>query len=153
MNGFTWKDGDRVIRFGRGSVASTGELVGSGYLLLTTARARGSVPAREEDAGTVLEVPAGFVDQVSAQLLPEVEATRGVSTSLVALGGGRVIDTAKALAAATGRAVAAIPTTLSAAEMTWLHRAVAGIDPPPVPVRPRVVINDPELSASQPAAE
>src|SRR3954453_8795236 len=153
MQGFTWKDGDRTIRFGRGSVATAAELTGSGYLLLTTARARGSVPALEERAGAVLEVPSGFVDEISAQLLPEVESTRSVSTSLVALGGGRVIDTAKALAAATGRAVAAIPTTLSAAEMTWLHRPVAGIDPPPAPVRPRVVINDPELSASQPPDE
>src|SRR4051794_1917459 len=153
MQGFTWKDGDRTIRFGRGSVATAGELVGSGYLLLTTERARGSVPALEEQAGAVLEVPGGFVDQISAHLLPELETTRGVTTSLVALGGGRVIDTAKALAAATGRAVAAIPTTLSAAEMTWLHRPVAGIDPPPAPVRPRVVINDPDLSASQPLDE
>src|SRR3954454_10193221 len=153
MNGFTWKDGDRVIRFGRGSVAGAGELVGTGYLLLTTARARGSVPALGEQGGAVLEVPPGFVDQVSAELLPEVQATRGVSTSIVALGGGRVIDTAKALAAATGRAVAALPTTLSAAEMTWLHRPVAGLDPPPAPVRPRIVINDPALSASQPVEE
>jgi alcohol dehydrogenase class IV len=153
MDGFTWKDGDRTIRFGRGSVETAAELVGSGYLLLTTARARGSVPALEERAGAVLEVPSGLVDQVSAELLPKVESARGVTTSLVALGGGRVIDTAKALAAATGRAVAAIPTTLSAAEMTWLHRSVAGIDPPPAPVRPRVVINDPALSASQPLDE
>jgi alcohol dehydrogenase class IV len=79
-----------------------------------------------------------------------VQATAG---SLVALGGGRVIDTAKALGAATGRAVAAIPTTLSAAEMTWLHRQVKGIDPPPAFVRPRVVVNDPALSASQPGPE
>ncbi len=45
-----------------------------------------------------------------------------MTTSLIALGGGRVIDTAKALGAATGRAVAAVPTTLSAAEMTHVHR-------------------------------
>ena len=115
MKEFTWRDGDRTIRFGRGSVATAEELTGTGYLLLTTARARGSVPALEERAGAVLEVPSGFVDQISAQLLPQVESARGVTTSLVALGGGRVIDTAKALAAATGRAVAAIPTTLSAA--------------------------------------
>src|SRR4051795_12295368 len=153
MDGFTWKDGDRVIRFGRGSVASAGELTGTGYVLLTTARARGSVPGLEEQAGAVLEVPSGFVDQISAQLLGDVESTRGVSTSLVALGGGRVIDTAKALAAATGRAVAAIPTTLSAAEMTWLHRQVKGLDPPPGFVRPRVVVNDPAVCASQPGPE
>ena len=47
---------------------------------------------------------------------------------LVALGGGRVIDVAKALAAADPpRRVAAIPTTLSGAEMTAVHRHVAGV--------------------------
>ncbi len=64
-----------------------------------------------------------------------------------------MIDTAKALGAATGKAVAAVPTTLSAAEMTWLHRQVAGLEPVPAFVRPRVVINDPALSASQPEPE
>jgi alcohol dehydrogenase class IV len=147
---FTWKDGERTIRFGRGCVATAPELLGSGYLLLTTARARGSAPAVEEAAAEVIDVPAGLVDEISAELLPRVQATAG---SLVGLGGGRVIDTAKALGAATGRAVAAIPTTLSAAEMTWLHRQVRGIDPPPAFVRPRVVVNDPALSASQPAPE
>jgi alcohol dehydrogenase class IV len=150
MTEFTWKDGDRTIRFGRGCVATAGELIGSGYVLLTTARARGLVPALEEQAGAIVEVPGGLVDEIAAELLPDVRSTRTVSTSLVALGGGRVIDTAKALAAATGRAVAAIPTTLSAAEMTWLHRHVKGIEPPPAHVRARVVINDSDLCASQP---
>jgi len=71
---------------------------------------------------------------------------------LVALGGGRVIDVAKALAAADPpRRVAAIPTTLSAAEMTALHRHAAGVDPGTPHVRPALVLNDPALSASQPA--
>ena len=34
--------------------------------------------------------------------------------------------------------------------MTWLHRHVAGLDRTPNFVRPRLVINDPALSASQP---
>jgi alcohol dehydrogenase class IV len=150
VDGFTWKDGERTIRFGRGSAASAEELVGTGFLLLTTARARGTLPALEDAAAEIIDVPSGFVDEISAELLPRVQARGG---SLVALGGGRVIDTAKALAAATGRAVAAIPTTLSAAEMTWLHRQVKGLDPTPAFVRPRVVINDPAISASQPLDE
>lgn len=150
MRDFTWKDGERTIRFGRGTAQTANELIGVGYLLLTTARARGSVPSVEEHAAEVVEVPGGLVDEISAELLPRVREAGG---SLVALGGGRVIDTGKALAAATGRAVAAIPTTLSAAEMTWLHRHVKGLEPTPGFVRPRVVINDPALSASQPEPE
>jgi alcohol dehydrogenase class IV len=58
---------------------------------------------------------------------------------------------AKALAAADPpRRVVAVPTTLSAAEMTTGHRVPAGV-PADVPrVRPQVVVNDPALSASQP---
>lgn len=153
MTSFTWKDGERTIRFGRGCAERSGDLLGAGYVLLTTARARGTLPAVEEAAGEILDVRSGFVDEIAAELLPQVQSTRTTSTSLVALGGGRVIDTAKALGAATGRAVAAIPTTLSAAEMTWLHRHVAGIEPPPRHLRARVVINDPAICASQPPAE
>jgi len=147
---FDWKDGERTIRFGRGTADDPTDLLGTGYLLLTTRRARGTLPAVEAAAQEIIDVPGGFVDEISAELLPRVQATAG---SLVALGGGRVIDTGKALAAATGRAVAAIPTTLSAAEMTWLHRQVKGLDPPPGFVRPRVVVNDPAVCASQPEAE
>ena len=67
------------------------------------------------------------------------------STHLVALGGGRVIDTAKAIAAINGSAVAAIPTTLSGAEMTGIHRLPAGAEDRAAGlVRPRLVIADPE---------
>ena len=68
-----------------------------------------------------------------------------------------MIDTAKALAAARPPArrprVAAIPTTLSAAEMTAVHRRAAGADASLPGVRPAIVVNDPALSASQPPAE
>jgi alcohol dehydrogenase class IV len=73
---------------------------------------------------------------------------------VVALGGGRVIDVAKALAAADPpRRVAAIPTTLSGAEMTAVHRHAAGVAEDTPRVRPAYVVNDPLLSASQPVAE
>jgi alcohol dehydrogenase class IV len=62
-----------------------------------------------------------------------------------------VIDVAKALAAADApRTVLAVPTTLSGAEMTRLHRHARGIPVNAPRVRPGVVINDPELSASAP---
>jgi alcohol dehydrogenase class IV len=146
---FTWRDGERTIRFGRGTVeTAVEELLGGGYLLLATPRTKEMAPNVVAAAGAVLDVPPGRVDEIAAELHPQLE--RAPAGSLVALGGGRVIDTGKALAAATGLIVAAIPTTLSAAEMTWLHRHVAGLDPVPNFVRPRVVINDPALSASQP---
>ena len=149
MKPFTWRDGERTIRFGRGTVdTAVEELLGGGYLLLATERTRALAPAIAEAAGATLDVPGGRVDEIAAELFPQFRDAP--SGTVVALGGGRVIDTAKALAAATGRIVAAIPTTLSAAEMTWLHRHVAGLDPVPNFVRPRVVINDPALSASQP---
>ncbi len=35
---FTWRDGDRTIRFGRGALDDAPGLLGEGYLLLTTER-------------------------------------------------------------------------------------------------------------------
>lgn len=68
---------------------------------------------------------------------------------LVALGGGRVIDSAKAIAGADGLRCAAIPTTLSGAEMTPFHRMPAGVDEFKL-VRPSLVIADGGLMISQP---
>ena len=68
---------------------------------------------------------------------------------LVALGGGRVIDTAKAIGGAEGLPVAALPTTLSGAEMTRFHRTPAGARNAHL-MRPSLVIADPALMASQP---
>jgi alcohol dehydrogenase class IV len=153
---FTWRDGDRLIAFGRGRVEEAPELLGDRYVLLTTPRAAHGAPAVTERAAAVLEVPAGRVDEVAGGLLES--AARPREGRLVALGGGRVIDVAKSLASAWAeedehwaRSVAAVPTTLSAAEMTSRHRRAGGHDGPLV--RPALVLNDPALSASQPAAE
>lgn len=146
---FSWRDGERLIRFGRDTLAEARELIGEPYTLLTTPRAEGSSPDLVAGAETIHHVAAGRVDELAADLRATVKGER-----LVALGGGRVVDVAKALAAADPpRRVAAIPTTLSAAEMTAVHRHAAGVDASTPRVRPDLVINDPDLCASQPEPE
>jgi len=148
--GFRWQDGERVVRFGRGALGDAPELLDAPYALLTTERAEAAAPAVVDGAERVIHVAAGRVDDLAGALLEQV----GDAQLLVALGGGRVIDVAKSIAAATApRRVAAIPTTLSAAEMTAVHRRAAGTAPDVPGVRPAIVINDPALTASQPEPE
>jgi len=147
---FTWQDGERTIRFGRGTIATAEELLGTGYTLLTTERAEASAPALVAAAGAVHHVRPGRVDEIAEELRGTVDGEL-----LVALGGGRVVDVTKALAAVAGPPVraAAIPTTLSAAEMSKGHRQATGAPPGTRSHRPAIVINDPDLSASQPEDE
>lgn len=144
------RDGERTIRFGEGSAAEAPDLLqqsGFGkYALLTTERAEASAPV-DESATQVVYVPLGLVDEISATLLGDL-----MEVPLVALGGGRVIDTAKAIGGVTGLPVAAIPTTLSGAELTAFHRTPAGVEGAHM-VRPSLVVSDPLLMASQPATE
>jgi alcohol dehydrogenase class IV len=151
VTGFTWRDGERTIRFGRGAVGEAVEaLGGDGYALLTTDRAAAMAPGVVSAAAAVHTLGPGPVDELAGDLLGAVARER-----IVALGGGRVVDTAKALAAASGgkQVAMAVPTTLSGAEMTRIHRRARGADQRAPTVRPRVVVNDPELSASQPLPE
>ena len=145
---FTWRDGERLIRFGAGVRAETlGLLEQTGreeYVLLTTARARAELPELAERAQAVLEVGPGRVDELSAELLGS--RPDGWGRSLVALGGGRVVDTAKAIAGTMGLACAAVPTTLSGAELTPFHRLPRGVEGAGM-VRPALVIADPDLMA------
>ncbi len=149
VDSFTWHDGERVIRFGEGSLADAPRLIGPApYIVFTTERARSAAPLIVERAEVVHLVGPGNVDDLAAELRPRVFAT-----TIVALGGGRVIDVAKALAAADPpRRVVAVATTLSGAEMTAIHRHAADVPASAPTVRPAVVINDPALSASQPEA-
>ena len=82
----------------------------------------------------------------AAALIDRVGAGR-----MVAWGGGRVIDTAKALAAARGGEVCAVPTTLSGAEMSRGHRPAPGYEGRPNH-RPVLVLADPPSMAGQPEA-
>jgi maleylacetate reductase len=143
-----WREGERRIRFGPGAAASAPELLGEEgyepYVLLTTERAVSVAPAVSDAADSVLHVPHGPVPEAAAEVRGQVG-----ERDLVALGGGRVIDSAKAIAGADGLRCAAIPTTLSGAELTPFHRMPAGVYEVRW-VRPALVIADPELMASAP---
>jgi alcohol dehydrogenase class IV len=144
-NEFTWRDGERTIHFRAGVVADSPEILAghgfSDYELLTTDRAMGSASrGLAEDSACFHHVPPGPVNEVAARMIAEVG-----DGDLVALGGGRVIDVAKAIAAVRGSRVAALPTTLSGAEMTRIHRLPEGHEAADWLVRPEVVIADPPL--------
>jgi alcohol dehydrogenase class IV len=139
---FVWHDGDRVVHFGTGKLSDAPALLErhdwARYELLTTERALAGAPlGLAEAAERVHHVPPGKVADISGPILDDV-----TTPTLVALGGGRVIDTAKAIAAVRGGRVAAIPTTLSGAEMTTIHRLPEGHSAPHL-VRPALVIADP----------
>jgi alcohol dehydrogenase class IV len=148
---FTWRDAGRVVVFRGGAVGSAPELLAEhgfgSFELLSTQRALAGAPGLGEQAGAFHLVAPGGVPDAAAEILAAAED----ADQLVALGGGRVIDTAKAIAAVSGASVAAIPTTMSGAEMTAIHRLPAGAeDRAGGLVRPALVIADPEAMTSQP---
>jgi alcohol dehydrogenase class IV len=146
---FTWRDGERAIHFRAGLLGDAPDVLGDAgwdhYELLTTPRALGPAPVElAERASGTHEVPAGPVNEMAATIIDAVSAP-----SLVALGGGRVIDAAKAIAAVRGGRVAAVPTTLSGAEMTTIHRLPEGHAAPHL-VRPALVLADPDAMTTLP---
>jgi alcohol dehydrogenase class IV len=157
---FTWRDAGRTVVFRRGGVGAAVEVLreqGVGeFELLSTARALAEASALAEAASGVHEVQAGQVPAAAAALLdalaPPHDASKGVrARPLIALGGGRVVDVAKAVAAVSGAQVVAVPTTMSGAEMTGSHRLPDGAEERVKgTVRPQLVIADPEAMASQP---
>ena len=149
---FVWEDAGRTVAFRRDGVAQAPLLLEGRdcvpFALLSTTRALAEAPELAAAADSVHEVAAGQVPNLAAELLSLAGA------SIVALGGGRVIDVAKAVASVTGATVAAIPTTMSGAEMTAIHRLPAGAEGRVLGmVRPRLVIADPDAMTSQPEAE
>jgi alcohol dehydrogenase class IV len=141
---FTWRDGERMVVFRAGVFADAPDLLDQGiwgrFELLTTPRALGAASVElAERSSAVHQVPGGPVPEAATALIDTVR-----NPTLVALGGGRVIDTAKAIAAVRGGRVCAMPTTLSGAEMTTVHRLPAGREGQASHlVRPTLVIADP----------
>jgi alcohol dehydrogenase class IV len=148
LTDFTWRDGDRLVLFGAGLLAGAPAVLHeqgwTDYDLLSTARALADAPSELSADGRVHEVPPGGVPGASGAIIDDV-----TGKSIVALGGGRVIDSAKAIAAVRDARVCAIPTTLSGAPMTTIHRFPEGHDAPRR-VRPSLVLADPEAMTSPP---
>ena len=129
------------------AAAAGGSLAAAGfedYALLSTPRALEQVPGLQEGAAEVLHVPAGPVPEAAAAVRESVHGR-----ALVALGGGRVVDAAKAIAGADELRVAAVPTTLAGSSYTPFHRMPAGVERWGL-VRPALVVADPRLMASLP---
>jgi alcohol dehydrogenase class IV len=147
LTDFTWKDGERTIVFRRGVLDDAPALLREHgweeFELLSTPRALAAAPD-ELATGAVHHVPAASVPEAAAAIIDAVPAK-----DLVALGGGRVIDAAKAIAAVRGTRACAIPTTLSGAPMTTIHRFPDGHDAPRR-VRPALVLADPDAMTSVP---
>ncbi len=151
MNGdFIWRDAGRTVVFRHNGVAQASQLLRehgfAPFELLSTPRALAGAADLAAAASAVHEVPSGQVPELAEALLGSAR-----SRSLVALGGGRPIDVVKAVASVSGARVAAIPTTMSGAEMTGIHRLPEGAEAAAM-VRPTLVIADPVAMTSQPEA-
>lgn len=154
MNGnFVWRDAGRVVVFDSNGVSDAPKLLAEHgmepFELLSTARHLERAEGLANAASAVHVVPPAAVPESAAVLLDSVGPQ-----SLVAFGGGRTIDTAKAIASVTGVQVAAVPTTMSGAEMTGIHRLPAGAEARVRElVRPALVIADPAAMTSAPEPE
>lgn len=147
---FTWRDAGRTVVFRDGALGQLPVLLTENgfesFELLSTERALGGAPGLAEAAEAVHLVAPGGVPEAAATILGAAAGER-----LLALGGGRVIDAAKAVAAISGAEVAAVPTTMSGAEMTGFHRLPAGAESRARGlVRPRLVLADPGAMTAQP---
>ena len=67
---FTWRDGERLIRFGRGVAAEAHALLAENgfgsFVLLTTERAENALPSLRDEAHQVVRVGPGLVEELSA---------------------------------------------------------------------------------------
>lgn len=150
MQEVSWRDEarGRAVVLREGLVADSPELLADAgwdeFDLLTTRRALAEASELDDASEATHFVAAAQVPEAAAAVLEEVGSER-----LVALGGGRVIDSAKGVAAVRGGEVAALPTTLSGAPMTAIHRLPAG-HTAATGVRPSLVLADPIVMTGGP---
>jgi alcohol dehydrogenase class IV len=140
-------DRRRLVLYGGPITDPLGTLAQEGweeFELLSTPRALADAPGLGDATARTHLVVSGGVPEVSAAIVDDIGSER-----LVAFGGGRVIDSAKGVAAVLGAEVAAIPTTLSGAPMTAIHRLPAGRDAA-AGVRPNLVIAYADAMTSAP---
>jgi alcohol dehydrogenase class IV len=150
---FVWRDAGRTVVFRDSGLRDAPQLLAEHgfepFDLLSSERHLAAAGELAAAARSIREVPTAAVPDAAAALLEG-----GGSDSLVALGGGRIVDSAKAIASVTGARVAAIPTTMSGAEMTGIHRLPAGSESRiRAMIRPSLVIAEPRAMTSAPEAE
>lgn len=108
---------------------------------------RAAVPVAREWSEVAPHVPVEVADRARHA------ATEARVDAVVAIGGGSAIGLAKAIALTTGIPIIAVPTTYAGSEATDVWgltengRKTTGSDPR---VLPRVIVYDPELTASLP---
>jgi alcohol dehydrogenase class IV len=131
-----WSAEGLAVTFGRGALDLLQPR--DPFALLVGSASRPEVTALAERAHAVVRLPSGTV----ADLANANRTVLAGMSTLVAIGGGRIIDVAKSLASAGNASVIAVPTTLSGAEVTRFHASIAGAQ---VPIRPSGVYWDPAL--------
>ncbi len=162
MKAFTYIGLPARVVFGAGTVAQLpaelDKLGAQRALVLSTPGRAASVRAVAASLGTRC---AGFYDKAVMHVPLEVaEDARRVAKELgadccVAVGGGSTIGLGKAIAAASGLPVLAVPTTYSGSEMTPIYGLTEGglkRTQRDARVLPRTVIYDPQLTLGLPPA-
>lgn len=151
---FVWKDGERLIAFGASALASLPGFLRAAqmeeFVVLASDRALDQATRADIDGVLSTAVDTLIVDDGNVADLAAGLVEKAGDRPVIAIGGGRVIDVGKAVAGAHGQRVAAIPTTLSGAPMTGVHRLPTGFAGQARTVRPAIVIAVPDLMASQP---
>ncbi len=103
---FRWQDGERLVVFGRGTIAEAGPLLGSGYALLSTPRAVAATPELSAAAGSVHEIGPGRVEELAAALRDLLHADDLILT----MGAGNINTVSHALPLQLAR-LAPVPNT------------------------------------------